>query len=288
MDIITKNEVRGYVDETGIVMLNLEDIAFGLELTEHHDHSKVKWIYVNECLRDLKYGKRVKKNGFIPEIFFHRLAISTGRFKTCEHFYLKVANEIVPYIREQSQILAFNEKFDEFADISSEHDKQLRDLCENQTRFNFDVSRQDENIFELESSINQIKESVAVLKELINPENIIEPIRENFLHTNNIVGNISKQFDIKPRTIWNKFEEDMNKQFGLTFQTEMVKAKKQLEAFYYRKCQEYGGSRKVPKNIKRPSQIKAMTLNQLWSSNSEWYQAVVNILESMKNAVKAA
>lgn len=103
-NLITINNVRGYIDENGTAHLNLEDVARGLGFTTiaTSGNDCIRWQRVEQYLKDLKYiptsGDDLRRE-FIPENIFYRLAMK-AKNETAEFFQAKVADEILPAIRK--------------------------------------------------------------------------------------------------------------------------------------------------------------------------------------------
>jgi phage antirepressor YoqD-like protein len=109
--LITIQGVRGYIDEDGIAQLDLEDVARGLGFTQiaASGNEVVRWERVNNYLSEIGFiptsgdGKKShyadKRDGFIPENIFYRLAMK-AKNEIAEKFQAKVADEILPSIRK--------------------------------------------------------------------------------------------------------------------------------------------------------------------------------------------
>ena len=96
-DLITIHGVRGYVDENGTALLNLEDISRGLGFTQEKGGVEyIRWERVNQYLIELRFPTGGE---FVPENIFYRLAMKASN-ETAEHFQTIVADEILPSIRK--------------------------------------------------------------------------------------------------------------------------------------------------------------------------------------------
>lgn len=99
-NLITINNVRGYIDENGTAHLNLEDVARGLGFTQKKDGLEyVRWETVNGYLANFGFSQQPGKEGFVPENIFYRLAMK-AKNKAAQSFQESVANNILPEIRK--------------------------------------------------------------------------------------------------------------------------------------------------------------------------------------------
>jgi prophage antirepressor-like protein len=100
LNLITINNVKGFIDESGTVQLNLEDVSRGLGfIQEKNGIEYVRWETVNDYLKGFGFSQQVGKEDFIPENIFYRLSMK-ARNEVAEKFQVKVANEILPSIRK--------------------------------------------------------------------------------------------------------------------------------------------------------------------------------------------
>ena len=99
--ITTVENVRGYVDEKGTVMLNAEDVARGLGFTRTaaSGNEVVRWERMNNYLQEFGHPQKVGTKDFIPENMFYRLAMKASN-ATAQAFQAKVADVILPAIRK--------------------------------------------------------------------------------------------------------------------------------------------------------------------------------------------
>lgn len=99
MNLITINNVRGFIDESGIAHLNLEDISRGLGFIQRKNGvDYVRHERVNSHLKEMGFPQLVGKE-FIPENVFYRLSMK-GESESAVNFQTKVADEILPSIRK--------------------------------------------------------------------------------------------------------------------------------------------------------------------------------------------
>jgi BRO domain-containing protein len=105
-NLITVNNVRGYIDENNVAWLNLEDVAYGLGFTKKdkkdgkeyiriHSQNIKKWLF--------NFGLIKSENDelpiFIREETFYRLAMK-AKNEIGVTFQVLVANEILPTLRK--------------------------------------------------------------------------------------------------------------------------------------------------------------------------------------------
>lgn len=100
MNLITINNVRGFIDESGTAQLNLEDVSRGLGFTTvaTSGNEVIRWSRVNGYLSEMGFPQLVGKE-FIPENVFYRLSMK-AKNETAEKFQIIVADEILPSIRK--------------------------------------------------------------------------------------------------------------------------------------------------------------------------------------------
>jgi len=113
MEIMTVQNVRGYLDEHDTAWLNAEDVARGLGFVDYQEkdsatsgrktYEVIRWARVNKYLHEFGFiptsGDDVKAGDFIPENIFYRLAMK-AKNAAAEQFQAKVADEILPSIRK--------------------------------------------------------------------------------------------------------------------------------------------------------------------------------------------
>ena len=105
--IITIQNVRGY-EKDGTVYLNAEDTARGLGFVDYQEkvsasggrktYEVIRWARINEYLQEFGFSTEVRKDDYIPENIFYRLAMK-AKNEVAEKFQAKVADEILPAIR---------------------------------------------------------------------------------------------------------------------------------------------------------------------------------------------
>lgn len=107
-NILTINNVRGYIDEKGTAQLSLEDCARGLGFIEKSasGNETIRWRSV---VPHLIYFKTIATScdalpTYIPENIFYRLAMKANN-KVAEKFQAIVCDEILPAIRKTGSYL---------------------------------------------------------------------------------------------------------------------------------------------------------------------------------------
>jgi prophage antirepressor-like protein len=105
-NLITINNVRGYIDDNGTAHLNLEDVARGLGFTRvaTSGNEVVRWERVDKYLVDMGVPT-CGHEGYIPESVFYRLAMK-AKNAIAESFQSTVANNILPEIRKTGSYTA--------------------------------------------------------------------------------------------------------------------------------------------------------------------------------------
>lgn len=103
-EIMTVENVRGYLDEQGTAHLNLEDCARGLGFTQTQNkggkvYTSIRWETVNRYLAEFGFPSSLGKDSYIPENIFYRLAMKASN-ETAKVFQGTVADKILPSIRK--------------------------------------------------------------------------------------------------------------------------------------------------------------------------------------------
>lgn len=105
-DVISVSGVKGFLDESGMAHLHLEDIARGLAIVKREEKNGANYERVNkQALRAWLYGFGIlnsEKDGlpdYVPENIFYKLCFKAGN-KTALDFQAHVTDEIIPSIRK--------------------------------------------------------------------------------------------------------------------------------------------------------------------------------------------
>lgn len=105
-EIVTINNVRGYIDEKGTAWLNLEDVARGLGFTQIKNKKEyIRWETVISYCNE--FSQQVGKESFIPENIFYKLCMKANN-EVARKFQDRVCDEILPYIRKTGMYLTDN------------------------------------------------------------------------------------------------------------------------------------------------------------------------------------
>ena len=97
-EIVTINNVRGYIDEKGTAWLNLEDVARGLGFTQIKNKKEyIRWETVISYCNE--FSQLVGKESFIPENVFYKLCMKANN-EVARTFQDLVCDEILPSIRK--------------------------------------------------------------------------------------------------------------------------------------------------------------------------------------------
>ena len=107
-EIITVQNVRGYVDANNTAWLNAADVARGLGFVEvkkdrvatsgDKPYEAIRWARVNGYLAEFGFPQKVGEKDFIPENMVYRLAMKANN-ETAQTFQALIADEILPTIR---------------------------------------------------------------------------------------------------------------------------------------------------------------------------------------------
>ena len=107
-NLVTIQNVRGYVNETGTAYLNLEDVARGLGFTQIKNGKEyIRWETVINYCND--FSQQVGKESFIPENIFYKLCMKANN-DTARKFQDLVCDEILPSIRKNGGYIVTNEE----------------------------------------------------------------------------------------------------------------------------------------------------------------------------------
>ena len=105
--IITIENVKGYIGENNLIYLNLEDVARGLGFVDIKNNVEyIRWARVRKYLNDFNFATS-GENDFIPENIFYLLCMKANN-EVAKQFQLKVANEILPQIRQSGMYMTEN------------------------------------------------------------------------------------------------------------------------------------------------------------------------------------
>lgn len=121
-DIMTIENVRGYVDEHNVAYLNLEDVARGLgwvktEIKNGKEYESIRKARILNYLEDISFFDHLWAKGlkpdehllpeYIPENIFYKLCMKASN-PLARSFQDKVADEILPEIRKKGYYVSEN------------------------------------------------------------------------------------------------------------------------------------------------------------------------------------
>lgn len=171
-NLVTIQNVRGYIDDKGTAWLNLEDVARGLGFV---DNSKgveyVKWDRVGQYLTDLNFSTQVSKDQFIPENIFYRLAMK-AKNETAERFQAKVADEILPAIRKTGSYSIHPKTDDEIIALGYQKAMDKIKLLEPKAK-KFDALMDSSNYQSMEAAAKVINIGRNTLFKILREHNIL-------------------------------------------------------------------------------------------------------------------
>ena len=109
LEIVTVENVRGYVDSNNVAWINLEDAARGLGFTfvAKSGNEVIRWNRVNQYLKEFGFCQDVGKDDFIPENIFYRLAMKASN-AAAQTFQAKIADVILPSIRKHGMYMTYD------------------------------------------------------------------------------------------------------------------------------------------------------------------------------------
>lgn len=105
-ELVTINNVRGYLDDNNTAWLNLEDVARGLGFTQVKNNKEyIRWETVISYCNE--FSQLVGKESFIPENVFYRLCMKANN-EVAREFQGNVCDNILPQIRKTGMYLTDN------------------------------------------------------------------------------------------------------------------------------------------------------------------------------------
>ena len=105
-ELVTINNVRGYLDDDNTAWLNLEDVARGLGFTQVKNNKEyIRWETVISYCNE--FSQLVGKESFIPENVFYRLCMKANN-EVAREFQANVCDNILPQIRKTGMYLTDN------------------------------------------------------------------------------------------------------------------------------------------------------------------------------------
>lgn len=112
-NLVTINNVRGYIGDNNVAYLNLEDVARGLGFSRiaNSGNEVIRWERVKKYLDDLSYplvGMDIKEE-FIPENIFYKLCMKANN-DAARKFQDLVCDEILPTIRQTGGYIVTHEE----------------------------------------------------------------------------------------------------------------------------------------------------------------------------------
>ena len=139
-NILTVENIRGYVDETGTAYLNAEDVARGWGFVQKQSKSgkvyeSIRWSTLNEYLKEFGFPQLVGENDFLPENIVYRLGFKAKNEKAVA-FQIKLSDEILPSIRKTgsySQLPNFNNPAEAARAWADEYEKRC--IAQNEVKY---------------------------------------------------------------------------------------------------------------------------------------------------------
>jgi prophage antirepressor-like protein len=104
---IIVNGVHGYLAEDGTAMLNAEDVAKGWGFTQKQvkngkKYESVRWITVNNYLKEFGFPQQVGESDYIPENVVYRLGFKANN-EVAQKFQAILADKVLPSLRKTGQ-----------------------------------------------------------------------------------------------------------------------------------------------------------------------------------------
>lgn len=103
-EVMVIGNVRGYVDENGVVQLNAEDVARGWGFVQRQTkkgkvYESIRWVTLNGYLHNFGFPQDVGENDYIPENMVYRLGFKASN-EVAQKFQAKLADEVLPQLRK--------------------------------------------------------------------------------------------------------------------------------------------------------------------------------------------
>ena len=236
--VITIDNVKGYIGENNLIYLNLEDVARGLGFVDVKNNVEyIRWARVRKYLNDFNFSTS-GENDFIPENVFYLLCMKASN-EVAKQFQLKVANEILPQIRQSGMYMTENvwdmimkdpqkvgEMIIEYGKVRKENEKlQL----ENQQKQEIiEVQQPKVEYYDKVTSSKKatgMSEVAKLLKFKINNRPIGRNILFSILRDNNILNEYNQPYQRFINLSYFEVKQTFNSYTGEPFYTTLVTSK---------------------------------------------------------------
>lgn len=103
-DLVSVANVRGYIREDGVAMLNAEDVARGWGFVQRQNkngkvYESIRWETLNRYLNGFGFPQQVGEDDFLPENMVYRLGFKANN-ETAQRFQALLADKVLPQIRK--------------------------------------------------------------------------------------------------------------------------------------------------------------------------------------------
>ena len=162
-NLVTIDNVRGYIGEGGVAYLNLEDVAKGLgfekiETKNGKEYKSIRWSRINTYLSSEGFDQKWSKDSYVPENAFYSLCMIADS-DTAKKFRRLVCDEILPQIRKNGGYIATKED-------DTDEDIMARALIIAQKT----IERKAQRIKELEGKVEEDKPKVEYYDKVLDTE----------------------------------------------------------------------------------------------------------------------
>lgn len=155
-NIMTISNVKGYINENGIAMLNASDVARGLGFTQTKKSIEyIRWETVNSYLSEFGFSQLVGKDDYLPENAVYRL-IFKAKNQVAVAFQTLLSDEILPSLRKNGIYMTGQNEM---------NDEEF--LANAVLRASAIIEKKNERIKQLENSVNELQNTLEAQEPLV-------------------------------------------------------------------------------------------------------------------------
>lgn len=149
-------DVRMILNPDGSISVNAEDAAIGFgwrrtEIKNGKEYHSIMWKRMNGFLKEMGFAHECAKNDYIPESLFYLLAMKANNEKARD-FQKWIAIEVIPKIRKTGTYT-----------LSMTTEEKVRAIAQGQTEIRGIVEKQEEEIENLQTKVEDLQEQISVI-----------------------------------------------------------------------------------------------------------------------------